>query len=190
VRARSSWGKISAEDDLLEKIGDWQSKANSESDPFNKYVSMFIAYNIFYNLYEKRKKGWVDPDFTFGDSKRAVGTIELVEPDELFEQIRQNLAYYVRIIPVFKEEYWPKEQDRKGVRGVALAESIKANFSDNNKKETIDLLIKWLYKIRCNLVHGVKSYKDQHQRVLLEQSTSLLDKILTHLLQEYRQKFL
>lgn len=181
---------MSVENDLLEKIREWQTKANSESDPFDKYVSIFIAYNIFYNLYEKRKKSFSDTDFVSGDSKRAVSTVELVEPDELFAQVVPDLARYVQIIPVFREEYWPRKYVRKESRGVALSERIKINFSGSNKKETIDLLIKWLYKVRCNLVHGVKSYKDAHQRELLEQSTSLLDKILTHLLQRYRQRFL
>jgi hypothetical protein len=38
-------------DMLLEKVKEWLKKAKQERDAFNKYVSLFIAYNILYNLY-------------------------------------------------------------------------------------------------------------------------------------------
>lgn len=46
---------LSREEELLKKIEEWQRKANDEADPFNNYISVFIAYNIFYNLYAKKR---------------------------------------------------------------------------------------------------------------------------------------
>jgi len=55
---------------LLRKIEGWRVKAHRESDPFDKYISIFIAYNIFYNLYKKTR----DPsaDITYGDRDKAI----------------------------------------------------------------------------------------------------------------------
>lgn len=174
------------EKELLEKVDEWQAKATCETDPFNKYVSVFIAYNIFYNLYAKKKSGNSSVDFTQGDSKRATTTISLVEVDPLFKSVESDLKEYLSLIPVFRDEYWPKASSRKRV---PISKTLKENFSAGNKKETIDLLIKWLYKVRCNLVHGEKSYRDTNQRKLLEISTKLLDKILRHLVSCYKQTY-
>lgn len=176
--------KLSREEELLEKIEEWRAKANSESDPFNKYTSVFIAYNIFYNLYAKRKSRNLQADFTGGDSKRATATISLIEADQLFPLIEFNLREYVSIIPVFREEYWPT---RNSPKKVAIAKTLEESLHAKNAKKTIDMLIKWLYKVRCNLVHGVKSYRDTNQRRLLEMSSLLLDKILQHLITQYHQ---
>ena len=179
---------MSAENDLIEKIIEWQTKANSENDPFDKYVSIFIAYNIFYNLYEKKKTG-VFEDFVFGDSRRAIRTIELVEPHQLFSVIFSDLAEYLHIIPVFNEEYWPQRILKNGTAGMPISATLERAYSSRDEKQCVELLLKWLYKVRCNLVHGAKSYKDDHQKVLLIQSSKLLDRILTHMVENYKRRF-
>lgn len=177
---------MTRERELLEKIEEWQSKARSEIDPFNKYVSMFIAYNIFYNLYAKKKSRNFNVDYTQGDSIRATDTIALVEADRLFESLKTEVKGYLLVIPVFGEEYWPKPN---APNRIPISEALRKNFEARNKFETIDLLIKWLYKVRCNLVHGEKSYRDEGQRNLLEMSTKLLEKILRHLVSCYKQTY-
>lgn len=51
------------------------------------------------------------------------------------------------------------------------------------------MLLKWLYKVRCNIVHGEKNYDDTRQMKLLKQSSSLLEKVLTHLMDSYNRKY-
>jgi len=170
------------EKELLEKVEEWQNKARCETDPFNKYISMFIAYNIFYNLYAKRKNP--DADFTRGDRTRATATINLIEADQLYCLIKSDLKEYLLIIPVFREEYW---LTRNPPTKVPISKTLKESFYAKDTKKTIDMLIKWLYKVRCNLVHGEKSYRDEQQRKLLEMSSNLLDSILTHLVRRYKE---
>ena len=184
-----SWLDMSVENDLIEKIKEWQIKASSEADPFDKYLSLFISYNIFYNLYEKTITG-IFTDFISGDSRRAIGTLDLVEPHQLFDILYFDLGRYLRIIPVFNEEYWPQEHLRNGATGVPLSQSLKTAYNGKSERLCIELLLKWLYKVRCNLVHGVKSYKDGRQRELLNQSSNLLDIILSHMVERYTQRFL
>jgi len=177
------------EDELIEKVKEWKKKANSETDPFDRYVSIFIAYNIFYNLYEKKKINDINADFFLGDSRRAIEVIELSDFARLFDELRTDLAEYLKIIPVFREEYWPREALRNGSRGSPITQTLKTVFRNEDKEKTVELLVKWLYKVRCNLVHGVKSYKDTHQIELLQGSAGLLDKILEHLLTRYNEKY-
>lgn len=174
------------ERELLEKVIEWQAKASSESDPFNKYVSMFIAYNVFYNLYAKKKSENPNVDFAFRDNERAADTMTLVEPNQLFPSLEADLEEYLSIIPVFREEHWSKPNS---LAKVPISQALKKNFDAGNKKETIDMLIKWLYKVRCNLVHGEKSYNDPSQRKLLETSAKLLSEILRHLVSRYKQTY-
>jgi hypothetical protein len=180
---------MSMEADLLQKVKEWKEKANSESDPFDKYLSMFIAYNIFYNLYERKRTNDMEIDFSDGDSRRAIDVVQLTNPTELFDEISNELGLYLKIIPVFREEYWPRKILRDGSQGLPIADSLKVAFRENAKNEVVELLFKWLYKIRCNLVHGVKSYKDTDQGKLLRMSSQLLDRILDHLLARYEEKF-
>ena len=179
---------MTADSELIEKIEEWREKANSEADPFDKYISIFIAYNIFYDLYEKRKTDDFDKDFSSGDTRRAIGVVELADSNKLFNEINSDLAKYLEIIPVFREEYWT-EKLRGELRRAPISEELKTAFHNADKKKTIDLLVKWLYKVRCNLVHGVKSYKDTNQKDLLQQSAGLVDKILGHLLMRYSEKY-
>jgi hypothetical protein len=174
------------EEELLEKVREWQTKAGYETDPFNKYVSIFIAFNIFYNLYAKKLDGNLQTDFSQGDSHRAITAIRLAKPDELLKSIEPDLREYVSIIPVFREEYWPQQNSKNNV---PIAQALKASFRDGEARMTIEMLTKWLYKVRCNLVHGEKSYNDASQKRLLEISSVLLDGILRHLVSQYEQVY-
>lgn len=170
---------------LLGKIEEWQSKARFESDPFNKYVSIFIAYNIFYNLYEKTEHP--SADLTYGDNKRAIATISLVtDGDQLLHSIDSDLKDYLEIIPVFREEYWPTKRARKRV---AISRTLKEAVKNGDAEKAVEMLLKWLYKVRCNLVHGEKGYNDEMQKRLLAKSSLLLDKVLQHFIESYREVY-
>jgi hypothetical protein len=90
------------------------------------------------------------------------------------------------MIPIFREEYWPTS---RSPQRVALSETLKKVLKENDADMAIETLLKWLYKVRCNLVHGEKSYRDMHQRKLLEKSSFLLDKVLESLLDRYLRAY-
>jgi hypothetical protein len=164
---------------LIQKIREWQKKSKQEKDPFNKYISICISYNIFYNLFAKTKDPSVD--LTNGDSKRAVNTIELIiDADKLFKILQPDLEKYLQIIPAYREEHWQK---------IPITKELKQAYKENNAKKTIDLLLKWLYKVRCNLVHGDKGYQDDQQKMILEKSNLLLGVLLENLLEIYLRRY-
>ncbi|MDH5732977.1 MAG: hypothetical protein OEY88_04245 [Candidatus Bathyarchaeota archaeon] len=168
-------------DMLLRKIEEWRIKAQIETDPFNKYLSIFIAYNIFYNLYKKTEHPGAD--LTCGDSTRAVETRSLIDSEKLLEQLKSELIEYLGFIPIYREEFWNRH------RRVPIFETLDSAFNVGNAEKTIEMLLKWLYKVRCNLIHGEKNYDDESQKKLLAQSSSLLEKILTHAVNSYCQQY-
>jgi hypothetical protein len=173
--------RITERDILLGKIDEWQKKARREQDPFNKYVSIFTAYNILYNLYKKTKEPTAD--LTYKDGLRAIEVLPLLDASQLFELLKNDLSAYINFIPVYRDEYWNKK--RQASINAILAEA----FKKEDKKRTVEMLVKWLYKVRCNLVHGEKNYDDERQRTLLSMSSLLLEKIVDHALASYKKLY-
>lgn len=154
-------------DNLLRKIEEWEIKAQNENDPFNKHLSIFIAYNIFYNLY--KKSDYPDADLSRGDSKRAIATLALMKKDELFNTLKLDINRYLGIIPAYREEYWDH---------VKISEALLEAYERQDTRQSLGLLLKMLYKVRCNLVLGEKNYDDKLQKSLLPMSSLLMEKIM------------
>jgi hypothetical protein len=171
---------------LLEKVGDWQKKSRLEHDTFNRYASVFIAYNTFYNLYAET----LDPnvDLSFGDSIRATSTLNLVsDKAKLFREMKSRIEEYAQVIPLFLEEYWPRSNSKDRV---AIAETLKEALAEGDADKALEMVIRWLYKVRCNLMHGEKAYGDSDQERLLAMSSELLDTYLSKILRYYRELYL
>jgi ABC-type uncharacterized transport system auxiliary subunit len=171
--------RITERDILLGKIDEWQRKARREQDPFNKYVSIFTAYNIFYNLYKKTKEPTAD--LTLKDRIRAIEILPLLKANQLFESLKNDLSEYVNFIPIYRDEYWNKTDQ------VSINAMLAEAFQKGDNERTIEMLVKWLYKVRCNLVHGEKNYDDERQKSLLSMSSRLLEKIVDHGLASYKE---
>ena len=167
---------------LLSKTEGWIQKAEKESDPFDKYVSYFIAFKILYDSYAKEKNA--DVDLSLGDSERAVEIRDLVPDKEaLFRDIKIPLHDSLEIIPAFREEYWGQPHP------VPIASRLREAFYSDNAEDTVEYLLKWLYKVRCNIVHGGENYNEELDKRILGYSNALLAKILAVVLPEYRRRF-
>jgi len=169
-------------DYLLDRVREWQKKSQSETDPFNQYVSIFTAYNTLYDLYgAMRHPG---EDLSRHDSQLAVEAAELIsDPNSLIQQLQPKLADYARSIPVFREEYY-KENNRV----IPISEALRESLGSGHGHRTLQLLLRWFYKVRCNLVHGGKDYKDAGQRRLLERSFPLLERIVDAMILEFSRR--
>lgn len=158
-----------------------KTKAQYETDPFNKYLSIFIAYNIFYNLFKKSENP--NADLTYGDNLRAIETQSLMDSKKILRQLKGKWQKYLHFIPIYREEFWGRKKK------VPIYKTLIAALNEGNDERTVEMLLKWLYKVRCNLVHGEKNYDDEKQKILLEQSSFLLKSILTHALDSYCQLY-
>jgi hypothetical protein len=163
---------------MLKKIQEWVTKAESEADPFNRYLSLFIAYNIFYNLYKKTQNS--DADLFYGDSLRAIETQTLADSNFLIKTLEPELTEYINFIPVYREEFW---------ESIPISRTLREVHDKENSSKTLDMLLRWLYKVRCNIIHGEKNYDDLQQKKLLGLSSILLEKVLAHLVDCYYKEY-
>jgi Apea-like HEPN len=166
---------------MLDKVVEWCAKAEHDDDPFDRYVSYFIAFNILYNTYAVELRSGVD--LSTGDRTRAVGAGNLITNASLaIENMGSALTDYIRMIPIYGEEYW----HTWGKPDIPISQSLKESFDHRDHPNTIMYLLMWLYKVRCNLVHGGKGYGDPKQRTLLIMSSDILARLLDNLISNYR----
>ncbi len=167
---------------LLSKAEGWIQKAEKERDPFDRYMSYFIAFKILYDMYTKERNP--EADLSLGDSRRAVEVGDLIAGKEaLLKDLKKPLRDYLEIIPAFREEYWGRPHP------VPIASRLREAFYSDNAQDTIEYLLKWLYKVRCNVVHGGKNYDEKLDRTILDYSNVMIARILSDVLAEYRRRF-
>jgi hypothetical protein len=171
-----------ARKNLLVKAEGWIQKAEKERDPFDKYMSYFISFKILYDIYAKEMNP--SADLSLGDSRRAVEVGNLIPDKEaLVNDLKQPLRDYLEIIPAFREEYWGRPHP------VPIASRLREAFYSDNAADTIEYLLKWLYKVRCNVVHGGKNYDEKLDKTILDYSNKMIARILSDVLAEYRRRF-
>jgi len=172
----------SAKKNLLAEIEGWIQRAEKEREPFDRYVSYFTAFNMLYNLYAKEMDAGVD--LAFGDRKRAIRAADLVaDKGALLEDLRQPLKDYLETIPAFREEYWGRSHP------TPIASRLREAFYSESAPDTTEYLLKWLYKVRCNLVHGEENYDEKLDRTILGYSNTIIARILSVALAEYKRRF-
>ncbi len=156
---------------MLQLADSWLRKANGEQDPFNRYISLFVSYNAIYNIVALQK----DPnvDLTTKDGQKAIDAISTITDKPRFvERLKPDLLDYLKLIPVFREEYWGKGTDQP------ISENLRKALERNDIEAILTYLMEWLYKVRCNVFHGVKQYGDRKQEELLGKSCALLERII------------
>jgi len=167
---------------MLAKVEYWIQKAEKERDPFDKYVSYYLSFSILYNSYAKE----TDPnaDLTYGEDRRAVeiGNI-ILDKKALVDDLKGPLRDYLEIIPAFREEYWGRSHP------VPIASRLREAFYSENALETVEYLLRWLYKVRCNIFHGEKNYDPKLDKTILDYSNKMIAKILASSLAGYKRKF-
>lgn len=170
----------------IRKAREWKEKARAEQDPFNKYFSLFVGYNIMYNLYAETINEESASDRE--DSSRAAAAIGLLDRREREELMHTHLSgmlsEYLCTITRFKDEKWKKKD------GNTIRTKLREAFQQKDWPITFEMLVKWLYKVRCNLFHGEKGRNDRDQELLLRESSMLLDPILGAFIESYARKHL
>ncbi|MFW9879735.1 MAG: hypothetical protein ACFFG0_42210 [Candidatus Thorarchaeota archaeon] len=163
---------------FLTRIGNWMKKANLTKDSFDKYIANFIAFNMLYNLWHKMKNPKAKEKQS-RDCAKLMATLELIDlncplkiKDDV-DKLRDILIKYGLVVEIY-------EWKNKKYEFVGLAQDVLEEYCDENE-ESIKYLLKTLYKIRCNLVHGEKDYEER-QNKLLNQSSFILEKILFYLI--------
>lgn len=160
---------------FLRRINGWMEKANSTRDAFDKYVATFIAFNMFYNLWHKIKNPTAKEKQP-QEGIKLMGVLELVnfeDPPNLTHLV-DDLIKILEEDQLFVEIY---EWKNKKLEFTGLAQDVLTKHRGQNDK-LMKYILKTLYKIRCNLVHGEKGYEDRQIRLLNKSSEILKVKLL------------
>ncbi len=167
---------------MLTKVEGWIQRAEKERDPFDKYISYYTSFSILYNTYAKEMDA--SADLTYGEGRRAADIGNLI-PDKqaVVNDLREPLRDYLEIIPAFREEYWGRSHP------IPIASRLREAFYSDNAADTIEFLLKWLYKVRCNIFHGEKNYDPTLDKTILDYSNRMIARILSSALTGYKRKF-
>ncbi len=140
----------------------WMVKASSYKEKdlnsyFDKYFSLFVAYNILYNQISEKlfiqKKIKKDRYGRFSDKASATKYITLfIDKSILKDTLCVNsITEIFNLIPAY---FNITNNDNK----------LKSNWETKNDVQSI---LEILYGIRCNMFHGSKDFKDDQIKLLI-----------------------
>lgn len=157
----------------VRKILEWIKKSEMERDGFNKFFSLWVAFNVFYNLYsdESSEKNKV---------KDVLNLLERQEKKEIVEKLRKKVENWFSDVHVLRIRY--------GNRYEEVKEKCKGFLEKEDYEKTLEYLMLCLYAVRCNLFHGEKRLTNRRQNKLLNQAYNILKTIFCVLLAKYLSK--
>ncbi|MBR9676618.1 hypothetical protein GOV04_00565 [Candidatus Woesearchaeota archaeon] len=168
----------------LSRINAWISKSDSAKDKFDKFISLFIAYNMFYNLYAKSK----NENANLHENKKnalAVNKLLVLTPDN--HKLIKN--FYNCLKP--NREFIFHLQNRKKENLILQLKndlcSMKNRKDTKNESQLLQTALECLYTIRCNLFHGRKGIIPKQEK-LMDKSTPLLKSFLNMAISKYTQQ--
>ena len=147
----------------------WLKKAEDAGrDDFDRFISLFVAFNALYGRYHGLKMSEIDAIKQFATAN------PLREP-ELRRILDLESAYFFshRVI----------KNSRNGKDTSDLSEVLSnANASHSDRFQSMLLI---LYVVRCNLFHGRKVYTDESDECVMRHAASALEAIVKAFLKQY-----
>lgn len=140
-------------------ILNWYEKAQTEDNIFNRFISLWIAFNAYYAANDSRASEHEQLRFIRDIHKTLFLSVTHEHPDEF---------------SAFKEYIETKKQNRGFIQD--LRYDVK---EEKHKKQyrNLDSLCEYLdcvYQIRCNLFHGGKDIADAQDEKLVELASNTL----------------
>jgi len=136
----------------------WIERAKNETDPFNKFISYWVAFNCWYSSRYPYKRD--------GECIKKIkddvnnGSLSLVFEDECKNSLNNLKLKSSRKVL----------QDRN-----PSPISIKNNGG----------VINWVYIVRNNLFHGNKLDSNERDKVIIEAANKIMEKIISELVKKY-----
>lgn len=147
----------------------WLSKAKSEQDCFNKFISLWFSFNALYNK------------LITVDERNAIGDLIYSEEYQIDEtRIRT-------ILNSSSVKFFTKRiiRDCRGNGHDTAEDAVILADAHRPLKRRLKALLIILYQIRCNLFHGNKIYeRDSDQEVIKNAGNALTDVLSGYLNQE------
>jgi len=106
---------------------------------------------------------------------------KLLDSSAVISHLGEFLDAYLPMIPVSSEEYLDN--------GIPIANTLRKAYAAGDAEQALEFLLRWLYRVRCNLFHGNKNFNVQTQREMLRRSSMILDVVLGELVSGYCRGF-
>jgi hypothetical protein len=162
--------------DSLKKCRDWYVSSLEHQDPTDKFLSIWIAFNIMYNLYNALN-GYKYKD-EYDDHSKAIYIKELLDSESIMSQII-NLPKLIELLNQYDISRTTKKET------IMYNMNLQEKYKEKNYKEAFENLLECLYKIRCNLFHGVKGRDDFRQKRLLTRCYGVLQVLVKEAFSAY-----
>ena len=145
-------------EDFLDSYERLLNKANSYAtgnlaDCFDKFSTLFTLYNLQYNYVAKSKNIKKD------DNYKAIGLIKkFIDCKSFCEKsiIDNKSAEIIRLI----------EDGAFYLKNVPIDSEVVKKMKSTDFEERTKGILEALYYVRCNLVHGDKTFTDDQRRIL------------------------
>jgi len=149
----------------LRRCIDWYVGSLEHKDSSDKFLAIWIAFNIMYNLYDALNNPSHKNEYK--DRKKAIDIRALLDSKSIIKQ-RLNMPDLVKLFNKYNIS------SRRGGTIIKHNVHLQQAYEQGKYKEALKNLLECLYKIRCNLFHGVKGRDDFRQEILLERCYSVL----------------
>jgi hypothetical protein len=140
----------------FKKSEKWLKKHDDENDFFDRYLSLFIAVNITYELWRKIVNEY--PDY---EDKRDFKNLSR---DLIDDQAKINTAdnFSSELFALIeRENLYIEVGSKKNKKEVQKAFNEFVSIDDR-----FEIIWESFYSVRCNLIHGEKGYDDKQKRLL------------------------
>lgn len=150
----------------LLRCSEWYMKSFKEIDPFNSFISIWIGFNVLYNINSAN----------ISEVGRVRSICNLLQNRD---QIIQELETKLQMRNHFRE-FTIRLRGGRDVK-----ETFISDYERGNYQSAFQSFLECLYAIRCNLFHGEKSSGSPYQSKLISKCHRALTVIISNAFQEY-----
>ena len=157
-------------------------RSNDLEDLFDRFFTLFVAYNRFYSAAAELHRAAIDPrqaQLLQGDRREATTVMaRLIRQSRFVDAMNENpaIAAACQAISTLLQEHHFFLHSVRGTKEPDLARDAK--LADGLGKHSLLSVLECLYQIRCNIFHGEKEFAPR-QAELLAPAITLLETIVS-----------
>lgn len=150
----------------IQVAASWLKKAETEKDDFDKFISLWFAFNALYNQFFHHSEIDAIYNLIFSHDKK-------IEYTELRDILTLNSSTFFenRII-----------RDCRGNGKDTIEYAAKLKDNSNSLRYRLFYLLKILYQVRCNLFHGNKMFDSDSDQEIIKNAASSMELIIRALI--------
>jgi hypothetical protein len=166
-------------DRWIDKAGAY--RLNELEDLFDRFFTLFVAYNRFYSASAELYRVALDPRqaaMLQGDRKEATTVMTRLIRQPRFSDVAQRNSVIADSCEVISELLQNGQFFLHSIRGTRQPDLERdARLAQGLKKHSLSAVLECLYQIRCNIFHGEKEFAPRQARLLIP-ATVLLEAIV------------